>query len=116
MAIDFEIGTRVMLEMPKVANLGQQARAFYASASAVSQYVEQLPWPLGLHSDCGQFETPLWPRCAGLAWRPTLLHPFEMDRFFEVAGGAIYASGADFFRQEPPLLTNGSEAEWDAKV
>ena len=106
LAIDFEIATGVLLEMPKAdkANqLGQRARAFASAASAIGRYVERRPWPCGITSQTVNNLQNTWglPRCAGLPWRPLLLHPDAVETFFNAAGNVIYASDADFFNQEP---------------
>ncbi|CAE7772632.1 rnh1 [Symbiodinium sp. CCMP2592] len=121
LAIDFEVATGVLLEMPRVSHpkhLGTRGRAFSAAASAVGRYVRRRPWPVGLGSqtvNCLGRSYGL-PRTSGLAWRPLLLNPETVEHFFRVAGEATYASDADFFQQQPPLLVPSRESEWDAKV
>lgn len=121
LAIDFEISTGVKLTMPKSATpeqLGQRGRAFYAAASAIGRYVERRPWPIGFSSQPVRalYHSFGLPVTAGLAWRPVLLHETEVHDFFAAAGGVVYASDADFFRQRAPLLVADREAEWNEKV
>eukprot|EP00435_Cladocopium_sp_Y103_P017722 s497_g4.t1 len=121
LAIDFEIATGVLLEMPRADSpwqLGQRARAFYSAASAIGRYVERRPWPCGISSQTVNNLANTWglPRCAGLPWRPTLLHPDAVEIFFTSAGNAVYVSDTDFFNQEPPLLVPSRESFWDAQV
>ena len=120
LAIDFEVATGVLLEMPRVSHpkhIGTRGRAFSAAASAVGRYVRRRPWRVGLGSqtvNCLGRSYGL-PRTSGLAWRPMLLNPDTVENFFRVAGEATYASDADFF-QQPPLLVPSRDAEWDAMV
>ncbi|CAL1168741.1 unnamed protein product, partial [Cladocopium goreaui] len=94
------------------------ARAFASAASAIGRYVERRPWPCGITSQTVNNLQNTWglPRCAGLPWRPLLLHPDAVETFFNAAGNVIYASDADFFNQEPPLLVPSRESFWDEQV
>ena len=113
LAIDFETATGVQLEMPRMdeaTQLGKRARAFYAAASAVGRYVNRRPWPPGLASQPVNCLLNAWgfPRSAGLAWRPRLLHPDVVESFCRTAAQTIYATDADFFRQQVPQNQGGS--------
>ena len=91
--------------MPKCATpeqQGQRGRAFYAAASAIGRYVERRPWPVGFSSQPGRslYHSFGFPATAGLAWCPVLLRETEVHDFFAAAGSVVYATDADFFRQE----------------
>ena len=121
LAIDFEVATGVLLEMPRqehLKQLGQRGRAFSSAASAVGRYVSRRPWPIGVGSQTVASLYRTWglPRISGLVWRPVLLNPEVVENFFRVAGAATYATDADFFRQKPPLLVPSREDEWDSLV
>ena len=121
LAIDFEVATGVMLEMPRQEHpkqLGQRGRAFSSAASAVGRCVNRRPWPIGVGSQTVSYLHRKWglPRTSGLVWRPTLLNVEIVEHFFRVAGEETYATDADFFRQQPPLLVRSRESEWDAMV
>ena len=72
------------------------------AASAIGRYVERRPWPCGVTSQTVNNLQNTWglPRCAGLPWRPLLLHPEAVETFFNAAGNVIYTSDVDFFNQE----------------
>ena len=119
LAIDFEVATGVLLEMPRrPKQLGQRGRAFSSAASAVGLCVSRRPWPIGVGSQTVASLYRTWglPRISGLVWRPVLLNPEVVENFFRVAGAATYATDADFFRQKPPLLVPSREDERDSLV